>query len=185
MLERCNAFVVAPDQNHASALVRLARRVGFTLVVVTQPTGEEGATAVAPRWPLNFFLVDYMLHDDLKKAVLAAVRRSQDMEVRFAPVVLIIDDCPFERILWYVEFGFDDIISLPEKADLMGQRLSRQLGHPYLYVQTADYLGPDRRRLEIDSEARDHRRTGLRSHIRYTIRRDPERGVEILHKVLC
>lgn len=181
MLEYCNAYVVGATKQQTSELVDLAEGVGFVSVHLVHA---EQRSPAARQPQLNFFLVHYMLSDEHKKAVLAAVRGSPDQDVRFAPVVLISDDCPSETILAYVEFGFDDIISLPETTDMLEQRLSRQLHNPQVYVETAQYLGPDRRRFEAASEIQGWRRAGLKGHTRYTILRHPEHGVEIQQKVL-
>lgn len=184
MLEHCGAYLVAGTERQTASLYSLAQRVGFTHIIDAQagaPLRSNGADVHV--W---YFLVHYLLSDDSKRAILSAVRANTDQEVRFAPVVLIINDCPFETVLTYVKYGFDDIISLPEKPDVMTQRLASQINGTHLYIQTADYLGPDRRRMEVSTDTPDRRRGGgQRSHIRYTIQRDPGRGVEIVQKVLC
>jgi hypothetical protein len=93
-------------------------------------------------------------------------------------VIVIADDCSFEKVLSYVRMGFDDVISLPEKRDVLVQRLLAQLHTEHLYVETPNYFGPDRRRMDI--EVNDSRRQGMAGHARFYIRRLPDQGIHIV-----
>ena len=55
------------------------------------------------------------------------------------------------------DFGFDDVICLPEKRQILTQRFERQLLTSHLYFRTETYLGPDRRRMERATEVFNRR----------------------------
>lgn len=183
MFEKCNAFIVGVTERQNASLAALAHKVGFASVV--DALHQERRLAGSSSQGINYFFLHYKVDDFAKKSVISTIRASDSAAVRFAPIVLIIDDCPFETVLSYVQFGFDDVISLPEKADVMAQRLAGQLNMSHLYIETADYLGPDRRRMERSIDRHEMRGKGERSHIRYLIRRNPDAGIEILQKMLC
>jgi hypothetical protein len=128
-----------------------------------------------------------LVHHGVGEALLDAVTRSirgGDRQVRFSPIVVIADDCPFETVLRYVHIGVDDVVSLPEKKEVLIQRLGTQLWAEHIYVETADYFGPDRRRLEIDSA--NDRRMGPSGHARFTIQRLPDIGTRIVrHQIFA
>lgn len=171
MLSDCNAFVIAPSRAESRQLERMADRVGFGDII----------TSFAPR-PLNhgltFFILHYLLKDASMRAIIQQVRGSRDEDTRYAPVVLFADDCPVDRLLGYIRMGFDDVIPLPEKREVLEARLGAQLNTDQVYFQTDDYLGPDRRRMELPTH-RDERRTGATPFTTLVIRRDPTQGVKV------
>ena len=102
-------------------------------------------------------------------------------DVRYAPVVLFAADGPFEQYLSYIDMGFDDIITLPENATIVEQRLIAQLDTEHTYFETATYFGPDRRRMEVEVPHQFQRSDAPHSHVRHYFARDPRRGIVVLH----
>jgi len=172
MLSACKAIVIGRNDAQVDFLAKTAHRCGFAFV-----EGVDADQLPPPRALLRFFLVHYLVGDDVLRSVLHEIRRGS-VDVRFSPVILIADDCPFESILSYIRLGVDDVISLPEKREVLMQRLASQLNTEHMYVETAEYFGPDRRRMDVDIN--DSRRRGLAGHGRYYIRRVPDRGIEII-----
>lgn len=171
-LSSCKALVLGRNAEQVRFLTRFAERCGFALI--------EGADS--PRVPdartlIRFVIVHHQLGDDALEAILSSVR-SGDKDIRFSPVIVIADDCPFETVLHYIQLGVDDVISLPEKREMLIQRLSTQLFNEQTYVETATYFGPDRRRLEYDQG--DPRRRGMAGHGRYIVQRLPDVGTKIV-----
>jgi len=174
MLSECNAFIVAPSPATSLQLERMAERVGFGDIV----------TSFAPRAlarGVTYFVLHYQLRDAPMRAVIDQVRDSQDPHTRYAPIVLFTDDCPVDRLLGYIKMGFDDVIALPEKREVLEARLGAQLNSDLAYFETDDYLGPDRRRMELSTH-RDERRTGTTPFARLIIRRDPAQGVSLVRR---
>jgi len=171
MLSECNAFIVAPSRTETSQLERLAERVGF---------GDVASSFSPHRFvrTLTFFILHYRLSPVAMHRVIDEVRSSEDEETRYAPIMLISDDCPVDRLLGYIHMGFDDVIALPEKREELESRLAGQLHSEQIYFETDDYLGPDRRRMELPAH-RDDRRTGAAPFARMVVRRDPVNGVSV------
>ena len=156
----------------------LARRCGFGRIRALGTAGDGGETS-----RISFVLVHYLLGDALLGGILRAIRTSGDL-VRFSPVIVITDDCPFEMILAYVEMGLDDVISLPEKKEILIQRFATQIATDHLYIETPGYFGPDRRRMK--SQLVDSRRKGMDGHVRFHFVRNPSSGIEILrHQIFA
>ena len=174
MLSACQAILFGRTPIQEKFLRSLAQRCGFGHIGGFGDVTENVA-------PINFILVHYLLGDELLSGILRAIR-SSDSLLRFSPVILIADDCPFERVLAYIELGLDDVISLPENREEIIQRLATQLDTEHTYFETLDYFGPDRRRMRAD--AGDDRRKGTAGHSRYRFRRDVSCGIEIIdHEV--
>ena len=125
MLASCRAYVVAQSVAQNRSLVRLAERSGFGFV--GSVLGDRRVAIEAERGEIVYFLIHHRLSDDTMAAIIKLLRSNASDAIRYAPIVMIIDDCPFETILKYVQFGFDDIISLPEKREIIIDRLRKQL----------------------------------------------------------
>jgi hypothetical protein len=177
MLAGCRAYLVAKNERQTRSLHNLARAVGFSYVASV--LGDDAVSLDGLDRAVVFFLVHYELGDEVITSVLAKLRSAPSDAVRYAPAVLVIDDCPFETILKYVRFGFDDIITLPDKRTILADRLVGQLNCDHTYFETADYLGPDRRRMELSGT---HERRGSGSCMRLTIHRTIEQGVRVMRR---
>lgn len=150
----------------------MAARIGF---------GAIGGAGRALGRRLAFFIVHFQLSEAAMQRVIAEVRGADSDDTRYAPIILVSDDCPVERLLHYIQLGFDDVIALPEKCEVLESRIAAQLHTDQLYFETDDYLGPDRRRMELPQH-RDERRTGMTPFYKLTIRRDPAHGISVVRR---
>lgn len=166
-----------PAQNRS--LLRLATRAGFGFV--GSVLGDKRVTIEAERGDIVFFLFHHKLSDDTMRAVIKLLRDNPDDAIRLAPLLLFVSDGPMETILKYVKFGFDDVISLPEKLENLVTRAQNQLNNPQIYFETETYLGPDRRRMEIDM-GNESRRGGDFQHTKLTIQRTLQFGVRVIRR---
>jgi hypothetical protein len=173
MLSACKAVVIGKTEAQLGFLKSFANKCGFALV-------EEPATGdiPSPETMISYVLVHHKVGDEVLGAITRAIRGG-GKDVCFSPIVVIADDCTFEKIAHFVQLGVDDVITLPEKRDVLVQRLCAQLWSEHLYVETENYFGPDRRRLETGSHV-DPRRVGMTSYARFIIQRIPERGTKIV-----
>lgn len=178
MLDRCTAFVIASSDAQTRSLERIAHRLGIESVRPIQSRrafeSDEGVRPVA------FFLFDRRLDERLMRSVMAAIRACDIDRVRYAPAMLFVDDCPFEAYLHFVHMGFDDALALPDKRDVLVQRLESQLLAPQLYIRTPTYFGPDRRRFDLAGETDERRGSGDHWHERVTFLRDLDFGIKVL-----
>ena len=177
MLAGCRAYVVARSDQQTRSLSNLARAVGFSYVASV--LGDDAVSLDGLENTVVYFFMHYGLGDEVMTSVLGKLRSAPSDAIRYAPVLLVIDDCPFETMLKYVRFGFDDIITLPEKRTILADRLVGQLNTDHVYVETDDYLGPDRRRLELAGAP--ERRDQMPS-MRLVIHRSIEQGVRVVRR---
>ncbi|MDB5539399.1 MAG: hypothetical protein JWQ89_1126 [Devosia sp.] len=174
MFEHCRAFVIANNSYESRALELTAEQLGFGDVVSSYSGVEFGHSRTA----ITYFLLDYRMNDESLLGFIDAVRDERGARLCFSPMILFTDDCPLETMLKYVRFGFDEVIGLPERRDVLEARLMAQLNTEQIYVEANNYLGPDRRRMDSGAELR----IGASAHARVVFRRDPERGVHILSR---
>ena len=176
MLGHCSAFVIARAGERDRSLELLAREAGFG--TVTSTARRQSGEAIGAKRAVAYFLMDGHLDEAAMKHTLGAVRLSPDPGVCFAPVVLFIEDGPFETYIHYVQMGFDDVITIPEKREILIQRLDGQLGE-HVYFRTPTYLGPDRRRFDLLTTPHERRGQGPSDHDQISIVRSAITGVSI------
>lgn len=182
MLEHCAAHLIGRTGGQIATLQKVAARAGFGQT--TAALQHRQASAKTGPAVLNFFLMHFDFGPELTKMVISRVRSSEDREVRFAPIVMFTKDIPFDAYLKFIKMGFDDVIILPEKRDIIISRLSNQAGSDIEYFETADYFGPDRRRMETEPPKGVERSAIPHSHTRHLFRRDPKKGTEILRSIV-
>lgn len=177
MLAYCRAYVVSAGATQDRALTTLAQRVEFgdvRSVFRSEPLPADQR--------VTFFLVDYQLSEPSLRSIIASVRSNRHDVVRYAPIVLFLRDGPYQDMLRFIQLGFDDVIALPDKREVLSSRLRAQLRDDIVYFETDTYLGPDRRRMELPSDPIEFRRTGTTPHTKLFIERDSRAGVKVLRR---
>lgn len=173
-LSRCQALIAAHGEQHTKMMMGLCRSVGFTQAADLM---QSGLGALTPGTVL-YILVHYEMGDEAKRKLIEAIRGAPDFNICFAPIILFLPDGPYEDVLKYVEMGFDDVVCLPEKRDILHARLEHQLISEQIYIQTPTYIGPDRRRMELPG-ASHPQRTGTHQFGKITIKRIPGAGIKV------
>ncbi|CAN7271840.1 response regulator [Devosia sp. LjRoot16] len=174
MFESCRAYVMAANLRDSLALETVAHQLGFGEVVCGL-----GNPAYAGRsaTSITYFFLDYRMRDEELVDTISAIRAERTSQLCYSPIILFTTDRAAETVVRYVRFGFDDVISLPARRDELAERLADQL-REQVYIETKDYLGPDRRRLDRGAELR----LGISPHTRLVLERDPRRGVRVLDR---
>ncbi len=179
MLGLCRAIIVAPTPFDSRALAEIAAGAGFGDIASIFDDAESGNGL---SYPVSFFLVHHRLNDADCDDIIDAVRHIDRKGLRYSPMVVLLPETSAESMRKFVLMGFDDVIHLPQSRDQLAVRLATQLDRDIVYIETGDYLGPDRRRLDADSALQ--RRTSVSTHTRLVIRRDPDYGTRIVTRQL-
>ena len=170
MLNSCTSLIVAGRRSDLVELVEFSRQVGFGAIVA--PDAEQTPPITEPKvGPITYFVIDSRTPLEHLRGVVKALRRSSDPNLRFAPVVVVGSALTQLQTRHFAMEGFDDIISLPMDTEQAITRLEEQLVRTNYYYETADYLGPDRRRYSQREPG------GSGSYVLYHVWRDPKSGV--------
>lgn len=178
VLSDCAAVACCSLGAPFKSLERFAKATGFGLFVHYLDVAELRARPA----PIIYFLLHFATPDAEKAETLARLRQYPSPKVRLAPVILIAQDCDATTFLSYVQMGFDDILCLPEQSQLLVDRLTRQLNQDIVYIETADYFGPDRRRMEVPGAQHAARRSTAHMHSRLIVHRSLADGPVILER---
>jgi len=174
---RAYAYVVGPENGPGTALLDLARGLGFAGVspFSTMAQAEQQTQAT----PVCYFL--FAATDNLEslRGVAEAVRFSSARRLRFSPLIYFAESPSVEAITACINMGFDDIITMPFTRRRVLERVARQVGQNLVYYETPSYFGPDRRD-RASVEQRHGNRRGMGQFRRMEIVRSLINGVSVL-----
>ncbi|MGJ8527297.1 hypothetical protein [Maritalea sp.] len=129
----------------------------------------------------SFFLFDYAANFDTTRAQIKSIRESDDILVRFAPLICFVETPSKAIILECVDVGFDDILTLPWSVDKIRKRLSKQIDVKHTFFETNSYFGPDRRRFNENYDQHKYNTPSPGSgYRRYGFVRNSFSGVQIM-----
>ena len=171
MFEQCRAVIIAADPHQSRILETIAHNLGFGEVV---DYGEGSSSAQKAN--VTFCFVADQMPDDALLEVLDVVRTERRNKLCYSPVILFTWDQTAAAAPRYARLGFDDVVSLPTGRDDLRDQLARQLYEDQVYIETTDYLGPDRRRMDRGAELR----IAASPYTQVVFYRDPDRGIRIL-----
>ncbi|WP_375597180.1 hypothetical protein [Devosia sp. Naph2] len=182
MLEQCTAQLITRTTAENLQLNRIAQMAGFSRIDAISSRRAFDAADKPHR--INFFLAHEGVGSGPLEAILRAVRTREEIDVRFAPVILFANDMEFDTYLGYIGMGFDDVITLPDKLSMIRSRLCNQLSKLQVYYETKDYFGPDRRRMELAPPAGVERSAVPHSHVRHEFIRNPKTGIRLERSII-
>lgn len=140
---RASALIVGSGEEAFAGLVGLAESIGFA--PIARYTGMAAAGRQVDETPLVFFLCAPVKDLSTLKGVANAVRFSDDLRLRFSPLIYFTPEPSVACIRDCVNMGFDDVIATPYGGRDLAGRIGRQVGRTQTYYETATYFGPDRR----------------------------------------
>lgn len=180
MLRHCHAHVIGASADQNEALINLALAAGFASAhPILGPDGSDIARTI--NLPA-FFLMHRMANEERGQAIVTAIRTSTNSNIRYAPVIAFLPLGKATDIARLAQLGFDDVLTLTGDADTIRDRLSRQVNAECIYIETATYFGPDRRR--HSRVIPEQPRYGNSSHTRIVIIRPPRGEIQVLRRDL-
>ena len=177
VLAHCVAIVVARNERDGEALMRLAGRLRFGTILA------HGARLGHDMFNhrLVFFLVHFDFEDAARMQLLNSLRHAASVSLCYAPVVMFLRDASAVQVRSCIAQGFDEVINVPAEGPEIATRLAAQIGREHLYIETRNYIGPDRHRMDhLIGTPSD--RQPEEPHARLIILRTVEAGVQIVRR---
>lgn len=165
MFKNCIAFTIASEAEWRGRLSAVLQQIGFR-----QSIRLNAAESLMPadHTRLHFLLMHSSMNRDLIHKITQFVRSSADENIRFMPIVVLLDASLESEVQEFLQLGCDDIIIYPCSAKTITQRLVQQVNTQRDYFQTDNYFGPDRRQLGMN-EDHPERRGGKESSFRHMV----------------
>ena len=176
VLKQCAAVSIAPTAEDTSLLQELSLHIGFSPVVEFARMTEVGDR-------LAFYFVHNAMADPAKIRLLKTMRAQSEPRHRYAPVICVVPRGPRHQVVPLVEMGFDEVLFFNDSLEAMQAKLAGQINRRLTYIQTENYLGPDRRRIETVKRDDPRRKYGGSEYRRFHVLRNPEHGIAVQEQV--
>ncbi len=111
--------------------------------------------------PFNIVVADWQMQPIDGLAFLKRVRHGLSGTPQRMPVVMCTAYTDRDRVLMLRDAGATEILTKPVSPAAVYEKLTRALFQPRPFVVSDSYVGPDRRRRQIDIGFADRRRTNL------------------------
>jgi DNA-binding response OmpR family regulator len=153
-------LIVAPHRTDAHIVTEQLRGFASTVVTLWAETTEAALAMVKAETPRLMF-VDQAPEPLDGLAFVRALRRS-GLPCRQAPVIMIASQPTLRDMRGAQNAGAHELLVRPFSAYQLGKRLEA-VAAPRTWIETAAYVGPDRRRFNSAALLGPDRRTGRRS----------------------
>jgi hypothetical protein len=140
---KATAYIVGPHDGPGTALVEMARHLGFEHVLPY--AGVQLAEQQMARTPLLYFLFAAVNDVASLKSHADALRFGPSRKLRLSPLIYFSESPSLDGIRACAAMGFDDVVTLPFSRERVTARLARQVNRSIAYCETRGYLGPVRR----------------------------------------
>lgn len=176
------AIIVGDRHGTGAAIYDIAADLGFVFVKAYAPRPMLPLLVQGP--PISFVLFGEVPDPAAHLPAIREVRRGSPRSLSFAPLIYFAESPSRDMVTACIGLGFDDIVTMPFTQSRVQARLMQQIEMPLVYFETADYFGPDRRRLSGPRMADAFLRglEEIQPARRYEIRRNLTTGVSILRE---
>ncbi len=129
---------------------------------------------------LHFLVMHSSKNKDLIYKITKLVRSSREDNIRFMPIIVLLDTSKESAVQEFLNLGCDDILIYPCSAKVIAHRLKQQVRKPRDFYETEQYFGPDRR-IHAPNQEHPDRRNGEGSTYKHiVIERSVDGGIKII-----
>lgn len=145
-LARLNVLVADRDFRTASLVQRILFSFGFRNMDVT--TNGESALALLRSRPYNILITEWNMVPVDGVALVKAIRTAKDDAriPRDIPILMLTAKSDKESVLTARDAGITEFVAKPFSAKTISNRIIQIIDNPRAFIESAGYVGPDRRR---------------------------------------
>lgn len=149
--------LIVDDNVHMRALIRsVLRALGVTKVREADDGGEALVSLQAR--PADVILLDYAMPEMDGFEFLRRLRLERSSPAPQARVIIVTGYGDLKRVAEARDLGADEFLIKPLTAKSLLDRLEAVISRPRPFVETGDFLGPDRRRRDAELPTGEDRR---------------------------
>lgn len=108
---------------------------------------------------LDMVVLDWLMPDGNGGDVLRWMRKHKSQYIQFLPVVVCSAYTDTDIVFKSRDAGANEVMVKPVSAQKIASRILHIIDHPRPFVQSPDFVGPDRRRRTATFEGEDKRKT--------------------------
>ncbi len=114
--------------------------------------------AVSSEKNIDMILLDWLMPDGTGGDVLKWMRRHKNDIIRFIPVIVCSAYTSTKLVFESRDAGANEVVVKPISAGKISKRMLHLIDHPRPYIQSANFIGPDRRRKDLAFAGEDKRK---------------------------
>jgi CheY-like chemotaxis protein len=137
-------LIVEDERTMAQLLESLLKGAGVQRVEIA--ANGDAAIQALKHWRPSVILLDYMLQDTDGIAVATRIRHSDEVSDRAIPILMLTAHAEPEVVYRARDAGVNEFLVKPVKPVTLVDRIEMMLGRPREFMETEEYVGPDRRR---------------------------------------
>lgn len=153
------AFLVLDDNPNMSAIMRVVLK-GFGADRMFEASSAADAFQMVRRHGIDIAFVDYNLGGMDGLAFLRLMRTAQDSPNPYLPMIMLSAYSEQHRVESARDAGATDFLVKPVTPIEVYRKILTAIEHPRVFVRSATFFGPDRRRHEDAAYAGPERRAG-------------------------
>lgn len=181
---KATAYIVGSGPHLDSGLKKSIEATG--LAAVEPYDGLKSIEMRMDDMPVSFVLFEHSRDTEAVRKAVRQLRGCKRRHVRFMPLIYLCHNPSRDLIQDCLMLGFDDVITLPRKAEGIAARLRYQLERPITYYETPHYFGPDRRGNTRGPQSDDLSQGADYAHNRFEFVRELTTGVSIIaHRAIA
>jgi len=117
----------------------------------------EEAFAKFQHYKHDLVITDWLENPDMGIKLTEMIRKNKNSPNAYVPIIMTAGSAHYKRVVKARDAGISDYVVKPFSARLFASRITRVIEDRRPFVESEDFLGPDRRRkqdLEYDGEER-------------------------------
>lgn len=151
-------IIVADDNEFMRSVIRMTlQALGFQRDnIVEAESGEDVLKLLKTNTP-DLIITDLNMKPMNGLELTRNIRRSEDSLLKFMPVMICTGHAEANYIFAARDAGATEIICKPISAKALYEHIRAIVEWPREFVQSPEYIGPDRRRRDVPFEGQDRR----------------------------
>ncbi|MGH6828674.1 MAG: response regulator [Rhizomicrobium sp.] len=157
-LEKLRILVVDDNVHMRKLVITILQALG-AIHLLEAESGEKAWAVLAAQNP-DVVILDWVMEDMSGLALARTIRTDPKAPNPYVPVIMLTGHTQTARVREARDAGINEFIAKPVSLKTLMSRLAAVIDNPRPYVRTRAYLGPCRRRRNLDYEGPERRATG-------------------------
>jgi two-component system chemotaxis response regulator CheY len=149
--------LVVDDNKQMRFLLRCLLRAGGIHDVTEAETAADAFEVMRGR-PVDLVIVDWMMQPTDGLAFTSMVRRDANCPNQYVPLLMLTAHTEISRVAAARDAGVTGFVRKPISARVLFERVTSALNDARLFIRTETFVGPDRRRGQLQDYAGPFRR---------------------------
>ncbi len=154
-LKEIKILIADNDYNLGILLTNVLQRMGFKYVHYVQDT--DGVKAALKRERKDILITEWQMKTGDGIELTKEIRRSPDAPIQFLPIIMLTARAERQDVEVARDAGVTEFVVKPFNSLTIYRRIQQVIDNPRGFMLVQQYIGPDRRRKEVEAIKQDRR----------------------------